>query len=148
LLYRQPAYLICSDPNLPIEQLLQAYLWRWEIELAFREEKTLMGMGEAQVTNENAIESTPTFIAAAYALIHVAAIKAGIISSGIVKPKWRKKGEKENCTTSQLITRLRAELWGKSLGVHFDDFVDSATKRQSLRNTPSKLGSAVLNAFR
>ncbi|MDR2051685.1 MAG: hypothetical protein LBQ63_07950, partial [Deltaproteobacteria bacterium] len=38
--YRNPAYLLCTDPDLPVERLLQAYLWRWEIELNFRDEKT------------------------------------------------------------------------------------------------------------
>ncbi len=31
LSYRNPAYLICSDPALAPQQILQAYLWRWEI---------------------------------------------------------------------------------------------------------------------
>ena len=31
LLYRNPAYLICSDVSLPLEQILQGYIWRWEI---------------------------------------------------------------------------------------------------------------------
>ena len=48
LLYRQPAYLICTDTELEIEKLLQAYLWRWEIEVNFREQKTLLGCGQAQ----------------------------------------------------------------------------------------------------
>ena len=43
LLYRQPAYLVCSDTGLKIEQILQAYLSRWELEVNFREEKTLFG---------------------------------------------------------------------------------------------------------
>ena len=36
LLYRDPAYLICTDPDLPLHRLIQSYLWRWEIELNFR----------------------------------------------------------------------------------------------------------------
>jgi hypothetical protein len=32
LLYREPAYLICTDPALPLAEVLQAYLWRWGIE--------------------------------------------------------------------------------------------------------------------
>jgi hypothetical protein len=31
LSYRNPAYVICSDPALAPQQILQAYLWRWEI---------------------------------------------------------------------------------------------------------------------
>jgi hypothetical protein len=29
--YRKPAYLICIDPALSAQHILQAYLWRWEI---------------------------------------------------------------------------------------------------------------------
>jgi hypothetical protein len=31
LSYRNPAYLICTDRTLSSQQILQAYLWRWEI---------------------------------------------------------------------------------------------------------------------
>lgn len=61
------------------------------------------------MTNRNAIESAPTFIVAAYALLHVAAIRAGIASSGMARPKWRKTERNGNCTTSQLIARLRTK---------------------------------------
>mgnify|MGYP003641131273 CR=1 FL=1 len=37
LLYCKSAYLICSDNEHDIETLLEAYLWRWEIEVNFRE---------------------------------------------------------------------------------------------------------------
>lgn len=47
LMYRNPAYLICSDTQLSLDRLLQAYLWRWEIEVNFRDEKTILGVGEA-----------------------------------------------------------------------------------------------------
>jgi len=44
-LYRQPAYLLCIDPTLPVAQVVQEYLWRWDVEVNFREEKTLLGVG-------------------------------------------------------------------------------------------------------
>ncbi len=55
LLYRKPAYLICTAPELPLTQLLQAYLWRWEIEGGFRDQKQLIGIGEAHVRTPQAI---------------------------------------------------------------------------------------------
>ncbi|MCH8541897.1 MAG: hypothetical protein LAT58_14175, partial [Opitutales bacterium] len=50
--YTQPAYLICTDPELPIEELLQQYIWRWDIEVNHRDEKTILGVGQAQVRKE------------------------------------------------------------------------------------------------
>ncbi len=72
LLYRNPAYLLCTDPNLPLDRLLQAYLWHWEVELNFRDEKTVIGAGEAQVRTEAAIEAVPAFVVAAYAFMLLA----------------------------------------------------------------------------
>jgi len=63
VLYREPPYLICTDPDLPLEKLLQAYLWRWGIEVDFRDEQTILGMGEAQVSAEKSVALVPVFIA-------------------------------------------------------------------------------------
>jgi len=88
--YRNPAYLICSDPNLSIEQLLQAYLWRWEIEVNFRDEKTIMGTGQAQVRTQAAVKNATAFAVATYAILHTAAINCGMKTTGLPLPKWRK----------------------------------------------------------
>ena len=49
VLYRRPAYLIVSNPRLGLEQIVRQYVWRWEIEVNYREQKTMMGVGQAQV---------------------------------------------------------------------------------------------------
>jgi len=72
LLYREPAYLLCTDTALPLEQLLQAYLWRWEVEVNFRDEKHVLGVGEAQVRTRAAVENVPAFICASYAFMLLA----------------------------------------------------------------------------
>ncbi len=64
MLYREPGYLICANAELPADQLLQAYLWRWEIEVNFRKEKTVIGLGQAQVKTKNSVENTSAFIVA------------------------------------------------------------------------------------
>jgi hypothetical protein len=56
---REPAYLICTDPALPLPELLQAYLWRWDIEVNFRDEKTILGVGQAQVRSESSNQNAP-----------------------------------------------------------------------------------------
>ncbi len=40
LLCRQPAYLLSTDPTLPVAAAGQEYLWRWDEEVKFREKKT------------------------------------------------------------------------------------------------------------
>src|SRR6218665_3326170 len=90
LLYRDPAYLICTDHQLSIQKLLQAYLWRWEIEVNFRDEKTLFGCGKAQVRNTNSIENVPAFTAAIYGMALMAAHKTikKRNHSILPRPKW------------------------------------------------------------
>jgi hypothetical protein len=146
LQYRQPAYLLCTNPDLPIEQLLQAYLWRWEIEVNFREEKNIMGVGQAQVRTRPAVEATTAFAVASYAMLQAAAMKAGMNSTGLPLPKWRRGPAQSRPSTSQLVNRVRAELWGTALGVNSNGFDKTNDIKRSLQNTNNGLGSAVLYA--
>ena len=75
LLYRQPAYLLCTDPHVPLEDILQEYLWRWDIEVNFRDEKCLLGVSQAQVREPEAVRRQPACAVAAYALLLLAAHK-------------------------------------------------------------------------
>jgi len=128
VLYRKPAYLICTDPQLSLEQLLQAYLWRWDIEVNFRDEKTILGVGQAQVRTQASTESVPALSVAAYSMLLLAAHKVSPDSSGYLPPaKWRKtKSEKTKRRASlfDLIARLRYELWNKSIcSSSFSNFI-------------------------
>lgn len=129
-LYTQPAYLICTDPLLPLEDLLQEYIWRWDIEVNHRDEKTILGVGQAQVRNENSVQHIPAVAVAAYAMLHVAAIKAygaGGKPAVIPEAKWRKPGNKQRPSTQDLINELRRELWVKSIRPEIlTDFMNSA----------------------
>ena len=58
LLYRQPAFLICTDPAMTAREIIEAYFQRWDIEVNFRDEKTLLGVGQAQVHNQTSVEAS------------------------------------------------------------------------------------------
>jgi hypothetical protein len=116
MLYRQPAYLICTDPDLPLEKLLQYYLWRWGIEVNFREEKTLIGTGEAQVRTAASNQHLPAVTVAAYAILWTVALQAlagGASFQGLHPPKWRKDPTLEGKlpSTGDLLRLLRYEIW-------------------------------------
>jgi len=148
LLYRQPAYLLCTDPNLSVEVIIQAYLWRWEIEVVFREEKTLLGFGEAQVRTDPAVANVPGFIAAMYAYLHLAATAAGIRGPVLPRPKWRPSKPDERCTTGNLIGLLRGELWGRALGVNLRGFDDALSVSTNPCKIPNHAAAAVIYAYR
>ena len=148
LLYRNPVYLLCTDPNLSLNQLLQSYLWRWEVELNFRDEKTVMGVGEAQVRTKAAVEAVPVFVVAAYAFMLLAGTEDNKNESALPKPKWRIADPPIRQSTASMIGMFRSQLWGKAMGVNLTDFVDKKAvgKKQGLFE--KSLPSAVCYAFR
>lgn len=147
LLYRNPTYLICTDNDLDIEKLLQAYLWRWEIEVNFRDEKTILGAGKAQVRNPKSAENVPAFVAAAYSFMLLASHKAHKIPDNkeiLPRAKWYKSNPEQRLTTGDIINNLRAQLWAKALGCDsFTSFVKQQNETRSRKNITNSLSSAV-----
>lgn len=121
LLYRQPAYILCTDPHLPTGQLLQHYLWRWGIEVNFREEKTLLGTGKSQVRTPASNTHLPATLVAAYSLLWIAALRLHhreALPPSLTPPKWRAKKDPTPDTlpsTGDLLRSLRYETWAKSI---------------------------------
>lgn len=148
LLYRNPVYLLCTDPKLHLGQLLQSYLWRWEIELNFRDEKTMLGVGEAQVRSEEAVAAVPAFLVATYAFLLLAGSDGGTGESMLPQPKWRTDAPGQRVTTAQMIGMLRSQLWGKAMGVNLRDFANRKADEQKQVFSEKSLSSAVCYAFR
>ena len=149
LLYRDPAYLICTDPEIPENEILQAYLWRWGIETNFRDEKTILGTGQAQVRNPASVKSVPQMMVASYALLLLAGIKLwgvkGMPQPGNV-PKWLTSIKKSRASTSDLIKQLRSELWADSIAsTNFCDFVSKQNSLRSLQNIKIPAFSSILS---
>jgi hypothetical protein len=150
LAYTQPAYLICTDPELSLQDILQEYVWRWDIELNHRDEKTILGVGQAQVRNPNSAQSVPAMAVAAYALLLIAAVKAfgkGGKPAVIPEAKWRRPKEKIRPSTQDLINELRRELWTKAIRPdHLSDFMDAASHRTKPRKPGPNLCSTLFAA--
>jgi hypothetical protein len=125
LLYRKPAYLICSDNDLDIETLLQVYLWRWEIEVNFRDEKSTNGCGDAQVRNETAAVKVPQFVVAMHAFIHLADYIHSKINpnSNLPRAKWEQQNATNRASTNNILNNFRGCYVFEKLGRSFSDFV-------------------------
>jgi len=91
--YSHEAYLLTTDSRTPVEVLVQGYLDRWSIEVAHRDLKCQLGVGEAQVSNPDAIRKIHSALAAAWALLQVATLQSvGAIRTDAVfgkPPRWR-----------------------------------------------------------
>ena len=146
MLYRKPAYLICTNPDASLEQVLQAYIWRWDIEVNFRDEKTLLGVGQAQVRHEHSVENVPALAVAAYAMLLTSAtIAYGVTGKpdSLPPPKWRRKTSLR-ASTQSLIQQLRHEVWAET--IRFSSFVSPNPPNAKPLKLQSTLESALLYA--
>ena len=146
LLYRKAAYLICTDPTASLQQVLQAYLWRWDIEVNFRDEKTILGVGQAQVRQEYAVETVPALAVAAYAMLLTAAIqnygRAGQPDT-LPAPKWRRTPSLR-ASTQSLVNHLRHEVWARA--IRFSSFVSPHPAHTKPQKFEPSLAGAVFYA--
>jgi hypothetical protein len=149
LLYRHPAFLICTDPELGPRQIIEAYFQRWDIEVNFRDEKTLLGVGQAQVRNTVSVESAPAFAVAAYGMLLVSGQLAfGNSDDGLLpQPKWAASSKGPSTSTQQLIHQLRAEVWGRGLGIEsFSGFASNLPADAKPEKCSFPIASAVCYA--
>lgn len=146
LLYRKPGYLVCSDNNLDIETLLQAYLWRWEIEVNFRDEKSTNGCGEAQVRNEIAAVKVPQFVVAMHAFVHLAdhILKRSNKSIELPRAKWELKNTRLRPSTNNILNNFRGCYVFEKLEKSFSDFV---AKQRLITNTINPIIDAINPLF-
>ena len=131
ILYRKPAYLLCTDTTRSLQEIVQVYVWRWEIEVNHRDEKNILGLGQAQVRGPLATALVPAFLVASYAMALLAAhhvIQNQGASQTLPKPSWQKHRKQARPSLQQIIQCVRAELWAHALGV--DDFTRFETGHQ------------------
>ncbi|HLJ78572.1 MAG TPA: hypothetical protein VKT75_14215 [Acidobacteriaceae bacterium] len=147
LLYRQPAFLICTDPQLDLQTLLQAYIDRWEIECNHRDEKSLIGAAQGQVWNPLAVTRLPQFQVAIYSLLLLASILAyGFQRTAVYLPlpRWRRKSVRPSVL--DLLNLLRDQIFARGMqdspAPNIDDFATFAPADANGSKPP--LGSETL----
>jgi len=149
LLYRKPAFLLCTDPDLDPQIVIETYVARWGMEVNFREEKTLLGVGQAQVRDPRSVESAPALGVAAYALLLLATQRAFADSrpTPLPRPKWIRPSPGARLSTQQALQQLRAEVWARGLGLdHFSGFASTLPRDTKPEKSSFPLASAVCYA--
>ena len=111
LAYRDPAYLVTTDLTTPAAELIAAYLGRWEVEVNFRDEKTVLGVGQAQVWSARAVSRAPALLVACYSMLLWSAIAVygdqRTADFGPL-PRWRKQAPVRP-STRELVGLLRRQ---------------------------------------
>ena len=147
LLYRQPAFLLCTDEQMSEAEILQDYLWRWGVEVNHRDEKQIIGVGQAQVTNEQSAWRQPALAVFSYALLLLAAADTwGVdaIEGTLPPPKWRRKSS-GRLTTQQMVQELRREVWADALN-HLADVGEGFVNAKGDGTKPPKLSGSLSSA--
>lgn len=110
------------------------HLWK-ALHNNIREEKTLLGSGQAQARNPNSAENLPAFVAAMYGLLHLTSQRTTAKPNMLMlpRPKWDQKEDIKRITTVDLLNNLRAKLLAKATELNFSDFVNMRLNSRSLR---------------
>jgi hypothetical protein len=116
----------------------------------FREEKTLLGVGQAQVRHPESVQSASALQVASYAMLLLATVMATqqTHTDSLPSPKWSPPPRTPQRTSTQrAINQLRAEVWGRALGLrNFSDFVASTPPLSKPENFIPHLPSALFYA--
>jgi hypothetical protein len=104
---------------MPLQMLVQSYLYRWEIECNHRDEKSWLGVAEGHVRNPEAVRRLPQLQVAAYSLL----LLASLLSSGFTRkggeylplPKWRRVAEQSRPSLLDMLNLMRHQIFARSL---------------------------------
>jgi hypothetical protein len=119
--YHQPGYLLTTDLTTPACLLIQTYFERWQIEVVHRDLKSELGCAQPQVWSPNSVRRVTPSIAAFYALLRIAALKAfgpGRSAEAYGElPAYRRARPPRRPSPRDLLNRLRKELWAEHPGL-------------------------------
>jgi hypothetical protein len=109
--YRQPGYLLSTDTDSTVRDLIQSYFDRWQIEVNHRDEKTILSVGQAQVWSTASVSRQPALTVASYSMLLLAGLRCfgpGRSLSHPALPKWRSHNSRASLL--DLLTMLRREI--------------------------------------
>lgn len=159
LLYRQPAFLICTNVDLPLDQLIQYYFWRWDIEVNHRDEKQLIGVGHAQVRAPKSADRLPSFAVLSYSFLLIAAARRfGLDATNLTLPrsKWCRSRpldlssnqRQPRLSTAQILAHFRQALpppTSRTARPNFSHFADKIARH--LKCPKSQISEAQAIAY-
>jgi hypothetical protein len=108
--YREPAYFLSTDLDTSTKLLVQACFDRWQIEVNHRDEKDILGVGQAQVRAPQSVPRHPALAVASYSMLLLAALREfgpGRTDNYLLHPVWRKESRRPSFL--DIVTLLRKE---------------------------------------
>jgi hypothetical protein len=113
LYYREPAYLLTTDMTAATTELIQAYLDRWQIEVEHRDEKSVLGVGEAQVHADKSVVRMHSAHVAMWSMAKLAVLRTEGLARTDAYPRrarWYPGTDKDRPSAQDIIELLRMEV--------------------------------------
>jgi hypothetical protein len=123
-LYRDPAYLLVSDPTYDPVSAIQHYFHRWQIEVNHRDIKNDFGVGDAQVRHPRSVSRQFNFHALISSMLALASLDAygcDRTNNYVSRPKWR-NDSRSRPSAIDLKSQFRQELWLYEAGEQITSF--------------------------
>lgn len=111
--YRDPSYLLTTDLTAPSVELIQMYFDRWQIEVEHRNQKHVLGVGEAQVHADKSVPRMHSAHVALWSMCKLAAMRSeglGRTWAYPPRPRWYKQEKNEEPSAGDIVDLLRMEL--------------------------------------
>ncbi len=124
LLYREPAYLLVSDPYYPALLPASSALPRWQIEVNHRDLKEDFGVGDAQVRHPRSVSRQFNFAALVSSILALAGLDAygyGRTNNYVPQANWR-NDPRSRPSAIDLKSLFRQELWLYEAGGQVESF--------------------------
>jgi hypothetical protein len=104
--FRNPAYLLCTNPTIKSSIALQAYHDHHQIEFNLKDEKSVIGISQPQVRNDNSVHKQPAFFTAVYSALLLASLDSPHLAC---LPKWR--GEVRRVGVRTLLKEVKKQVF-------------------------------------
>jgi len=90
--------------------MVQACFDRWQIEVNHRDEKDILGVGQAKVWAKQSVPRQPALAVAAYSMLLLTALREfgpGRTDNYLLQPRWRKESKRPSFL--DIVSLLRKE---------------------------------------
>jgi hypothetical protein len=105
----EPFPLLCADPEVAADQIVEWFVQRWNIEVTFAEIRTHLGFETQRHWSDKAIERTVPALFGLFSLVTLIGIKLHPTQLPVQSTAWYCKQE---ATFSDVLAAVRRHLWG------------------------------------
>jgi hypothetical protein len=117
----QVAMIFSTDINQSLDELIEAFVGRWGIEVTFEEARKHLGMETQRQWSDKAIDRITPCILASYSIINLIAIESLQSENEKIPIQTSSWYKKAHVTFSDILAYVRRQILNKTYFSHFDE---------------------------